>query len=321
MRNHHNRPPNNRYLLPPSHKLAKRNTEISVHSLIKAAGRNKTRRTFIPICTFFATLALSVISASVWFQPDLPYIDLPASSITTVSQSSSDFSELFAETRSPGTLALCAAEGNCIVSINEKTHKLRIKFSDEYYGHVDPGNGVYNRGFCSDQGRGGVKETLEKTIRSADEGCLRRTKSRIDRAIAKMKEAGLDSAHNQPVFIHFLDLWNQASPRVSDNFPKAYQKAIAQNKTGDDALLWGRVEAFRRNNGQLEAGRTYPANKRVGLFKVCVEQPYFRNKLSSLEIDSEKWRWNCIALDQGRRTRAISDTLSTITKLKSMEVK
>ncbi|MCT7970268.1 hypothetical protein NG799_28535, partial [Laspinema sp. D1] len=44
-----------------------------------------------------------------------------------------------------GVRAICAAEGNCDSQGN------RTALSQ---GHVDPGNGVWNRGWCSDQGRG-----------------------------------------------------------------------------------------------------------------------------------------------------------------------
>ena len=75
---------------------------------------------------------------------------------------------------------------------------------------------------------------------------------------------------------------------------------------GKEAILWARVEAFRKDNGELEAG-----NSRVGLFSICAnpQNTYYTTKLQQYSIWSERWRWNCIALDQRRRLEAINQVL------------
>jgi hypothetical protein len=56
------------------------------------------------------------------------------------------------------------------------------------------------------------------------------------------------------------------------------------------------VEAFRNKQQQLDAS---------GLFGICRREPYYRQQLTGLIIDSEEWRWNCIKLDQRRRVLEI----------------
>ncbi|MGB6300403.1 MAG: hypothetical protein WBF90_30105 [Rivularia sp. (in: cyanobacteria)] len=76
--------------------------------------------------------------------------------------------------------------------------------------------------------------------------------------------------------------------------------------TGKEAILWARVEAFRKSNGELEAG-----NSRVGLFSICAnpQNTYYITRLRQYSMWSERWRWNCIALDQQRRQEAINQVL------------
>lgn len=199
---------------------------------------------------------------------------------------------LFESNSSPGVIAICKAEGNC-KSDGSKTSL--------YSGHTDPGNGVTNRGWCSDQGRGGTN------LENADRGCLERTQQRITRITRLMKEAGVEPEQNLEAFVNAVDQWNQASPRVSDNFPSTYKKAIAQGKKGLEAINWARVEAFRKNSGELEAGDPH-----VGLFHICASpnNNYYRDKLRPYQAWSEHWKWNCIYLDQSRRSNEISQVLS-----------
>lgn len=156
-----------------------------------------------------------------------------------------------------------------------------------YSGHVDPGNGVLNRGWCSDQGRGG------KNLNNADVKCLIITRRRIPRLVRKMQAVGVNPEQNIEVFINSLDQWNQASPRVSDVFAKRYVDAIQKGLNGKEAILWARVEAFRRRDGELEAG-----NLRVGLFSICAnsKNTYYTTRLRQYPMWSERWRWNCIAV-------------------------
>ncbi|WP_245912037.1 hypothetical protein [Brunnivagina elsteri] len=225
-----------------------------------------------------------------------PAISLVTDSIDNISEFSTSYSgnlnSLFANNSSVGVLAICAAEGNCQID-GRKTSL--------YYYHVDPGNRKVNRGFCSDQGRGGTN------LVNADAGCLSRTRSRIPRLVRKLQNSSINPEQNIEAFINNLDQWNQASPRVSDSFPKKYADAQNKGLKGKEAILWARVEAFRRRNGELEAG-----SSRVGLFSICAnpKNTYYTTRLQQYSIFSERWRWNCIALDQRRRLEAINQVLA-----------
>jgi hypothetical protein len=110
------------------------------------------------ISNFLLLISISAFAIS------RPAISLVTDSIDNISEFSTSYSgnlnSLFANNSSVGVLAICAAEGNCQID-GRKTSL--------YYYHVDPGN----RGFCSDQGRGGTN------LENADAGCLTRTRSRI----------------------------------------------------------------------------------------------------------------------------------------------
>ncbi len=144
-----------------------------------------------------------------------PAIKLVSEGVENISEISTSYSgnlnTLFANNSSIGVLAICAAEGNC--TIDGKKTSL-------YYFHVDPGNRVGNRSWCSDQGRGGTN------LENADAGCLTRTRSRIPRLVRKIQAAGVNPEQNIEVFVNSLDQWNQASPRVSDAFAFRYADAV-----------------------------------------------------------------------------------------------
>ncbi|MDY6897225.1 MAG: hypothetical protein SWZ49_04010 [Cyanobacteriota bacterium] len=225
-------------------------------------------------------------------KPAIKFISNGVKSISSTHTSySGELKDLFADNSSIGVLAICTAEGNC------KIDGSRTKL---YSGHLDPGNGVLNRGWCSDQGRGG------NNLDNADAVCLKRTRSRIPRLVRKLQNVGIKPEQNIEAFINNLDQWNQASPRVSDAFPTRYADALKKGLKGKEAILWARVEAFRKSNGELEAG-----NSRVGLFSICVnpQNTYYTNRLQQYPMWSERWRWNCIALDQRRRLEAINQVL------------
>ena len=199
--------------------------------------------------------------------------------------------ELFTTTDSVGNRAICASEGNC----NPDGTKTSI-----YYGHDDPGNGKRNRGFCSNQGRS------KGSIEDADKGCLERMRSRLVSLQSSFVSEGINP--DTEVFVNAADLWNQASPRVSDAFAKAYATATKKDKKGKDAVLWARVEAFRRSDGQLEAG-----GQNSGLFGICNNpNNSYSQKLQGLQPFSEEWRWRCVELDQSRRVNAINKVLSYV---------
>ncbi|NEO88408.1 MAG: M23 family metallopeptidase [Spirulina sp. SIO3F2] len=86
-----------------------------------------------------------------------------------------------------------------------------------------------------------------------------------------------------------VDLYNQASPWVSRQFPAKYAQAQQTGKTGETAIVWARVEAFRRK-GKIDAS---------GLIGICRRE---RRPVSD---------WDCVAQDQRRRARAIARVLAT----------
>jgi hypothetical protein len=205
---------------------------------------------------------------------------------------------LFANNSSVGVLAICVAEGNCQID-GSKTRN--------YFSNIDPGNGLINRGWCSDQGRGGTN------LKKADAGCLKRTQSRIPRLITRMQRVGLNPEHYVEAFVNAADLWNQASPRVSDAFPNTYRIAIEQGFQGKEAIVWARVEAFRDQSGELSAGNiNLRRGVYIGLFGVCANprNTYYKSRLKAYPVMSESWRWSCIALDQKRRVEAINSVFT-----------
>ncbi|MEM6404002.1 MAG: hypothetical protein AAF757_27900 [Cyanobacteria bacterium P01_D01_bin.116] len=237
-------------------------------------------------------LLLLCITTFALSKPVIKFVSDSIENISSINTSSNEnLKDLFANNSSVGVLAICAAEGNC------RLDGSRTKL---YSGHVDPGNRVINRGWCSDQGKGG------NNLDNADAVCLKRTRSRIPRLVRKLQAVGINPKQNIEVFINSLDQWNQASPRVSDAFPKKYADALKKGLKSKEAILWARVEAFRESNGELEAG-----NSRVGLFSICLNPKniYYINRLQQFPMWSERWRWNCIALDQKRRLETINKVL------------
>jgi hypothetical protein len=238
-------------------------------------------------------LLLFCVSAFAISKPAIKLVEERMENISEINTSySGNLNTLFASNSGVGVLAICAAEGNCTIE-GKKTSL--------YYSHVDPGNSVENFGWCSNQSRD------RGNLDIIDAGCLTRTRSRIPRLVRKIQAAGINPEQNVEVFINNLDQWNQASPRVSDNFALRYADALKKGLKGKEAILWARVEAFRRSDGELEAG-----NSRVGLFSICAnpQNTYYTTRLRQYQIWSERWRWNCIALDQRRRLEAINQVLA-----------
>ena len=171
------------------------------------------------------------------FSLSKPVIKFVSDSVENISETngldSKSLNTLFANNSSLGVLAICAAEGNC--TIDGKKTSL-------YYYHVDPGNRIGNRGWCSDQGRGGTN------LQNSDALCLARTRSRIPRLVIKLVAFGINLKQNIEAFINTLDQWNQSSPRVSDAFPKKYADALTKGLKGKEAFLCARVESFRKRN-------------------------------------------------------------------------
>jgi len=179
--------------------------------------------------------------------------------------------------KSLGVRAICAAEGNCD-SEGNRTALSR--------GHRDPGNGKWNRGWCSDQGRG-------KNEAEADIKCLQ--------YVRKWLEGNSDARQlGDEVFINALDLANQSS--IKKGLANKYKQALKEGKHGIEAITHARIEAFRRENGELSAS---------GLFRVCSNpRNLFYKRLRGLTPGSEQWRYNCIRQDQKRRVEAINKVLT-----------
>ncbi|MCT7992539.1 hypothetical protein [Laspinema olomoucense] len=186
--------------------------------------------------------------------------------------------------------AIGHAEGNLTVSGQETS---LIK------GHVDPsligGRRVWNKGWCSNYGKGG-------NLDQANQGCLKRTQSRIPLISSKMQQNGLPPEQNFELFLNILDLWNQASPRVSDVAPKVAGDLFKKGLRGDELIQQTRIESFRdESTGLLSAG---------GLFNICANPRNQSHDFVKMHpYRSENWRNGCIGWDQNRRRKAISNVL------------
>ena len=196
-----------------------------------------------------------------------------------------NINNLFAKINSPGNLAICRAEGNC---------GKNGEFTSLYYGHIDPsklgGKRVLNQGFCSDYGKSKVGD-----IDGANQGCLRRIKSRLPRLTKLFKQHNIDINQHTAAYINAVDLWNQAAPRVSDNFPRLYAANVRKGLSINDAIRRSRVDAFN-----LSAS---------GLFNICRREPYYISRLAKIPLNSTQWKRGCIDIDQNRRRLAINSVL------------
>ncbi|NJO19080.1 MAG: M23 family metallopeptidase [Spirulinaceae cyanobacterium RM2_2_10] len=130
-------------------------------------------------------------------------------------------------------------------------------------------------------GRGGGDAAL------ADRKCLERVQQRLNLLVQDFQNAGLTPDLHLEAFVNLVDLYNQASPWVSRQFAQKYVQARSQGKRGETAMVWARVEAFRRR-GQIDAS---------GLIGICRRE---QRPVSD---------WDCVAQDQRRRTQAIARVL------------
>lgn len=176
---------------------------------------------------------------------------------------------LFNSLNAVGVVAIGHAEGNLTVT-GEPT--------GNYWGHEDPGNFRRNQGWCSDQGRGGGN------VDRANQKCLERVQERLALIEQDLRNAELNPEQDPEVLINAVDLYNQASPWVSRQFPAAYRAAQRRGLSGETALVWARVEAFRRR-GKIDAS---------GLIGICQRE--------GRQVSD----WDCVAADQRRRVRAIA---------------
>jgi hypothetical protein len=165
--------------------------------------------------------------------------------------------------------AIGHAEGNFTVS-GEKTSL--------YYGHIDPGNGVRNFGYCSNQSR-------TTNVEGADESCDRYIGQFKARAAKELVTAGI-GLNDKEAYINTLDLANQAHPRTFPRFPHKLSEARSKGLKGLDAITWARVQSF--GDGGREA---------TGLIGIC--------RREDRPVSDEE----CVAHDQQRRAKAIRGVL------------
>lgn len=151
-----------------------------------------------------------------------------------------------------------------------------------YYGHVDPGNGVWNRGTFSYQF--GNSENLSPE--EADRRQLEKVKGHFDRAVApKADQLGLNLSLEEK--LNAIDLANQAPLAVTENggFVERLAEAKREKKLdADKATLEARVWSFwdsRKGGWDAPGLRAYD------------------------DISKEE----SIRRDQDRRMQAISDAL------------
>ncbi|MEM8503772.1 MAG: hypothetical protein AAF716_11540 [Cyanobacteria bacterium P01_D01_bin.1] len=106
-----------------------------------------------------------------------------------------------------------------------------------YYGHVDPGNGVWNLGTFSYQHGANSPE-------EADEKQLRRLKRQGSQLEAQAKDLGLELSLEEK--LNALDLANQAPLAALDR--GGYMERLAQARRlemkGEEAILWARTYAY-----------------------------------------------------------------------------
>ena len=205
--------------------------------------------------------------------------------VIPIHRNKNEVNELFSNINSPGNAAICHAEGNC---------QKNGEFTSLYYGHIDPsklgGKRVLNQGFCSDYGKSKVGD-----IDGANRGCLRRMQSRLPRLTNLFKQQNININEHKTAFVNSVDLWNQAAPRVSDNFPKLYAANIRNGLPVDSAIRKARVDAFN--------------HRARGLFNICGREKYYINRLLNYPKHSRQWERKCIDIDQNRRRLAINAVL------------
>jgi hypothetical protein len=197
--------------------------------------------------------------------------------LLNLDRTSTRASSLFASIKSPGNLGIALAEGTKDALGNETAL---------INGHTDPATlgrrQVRNQGFCSDFGR-----TAPGDIDGANRGCLSRIKSRLPHLTRLFLQQGLNPDEHIEAYWNAVDLWNQGSPFVSDNFPRLYANNLKSGKSTDDAIRKARVDSFKL--------------KAYGLYHICRNFEPFKSNLTGLAVNSREWKEKCADLDQNRR--------------------
>ncbi|WP_240358294.1 LysM peptidoglycan-binding domain-containing protein [Myxococcus vastator] len=139
------------------------------------------------------------------------------------------------------------SESAIVVGTSEGNRTPNGGFTASFGGHTDPGNARHNRGSFSYQGSGANSPSHADEIWNRELG---RVTPQYQRAAER---AGLDP-NNALLASTFYDLHTQ-SPRAAQNFLNRELPRLAQDPRGvtPEALVDARVNAFRRDDGQLSA--------------------------------------------------------------------
>lgn len=176
--------------------------------------------------------------------------------------------DLFKTPQSFGSIAICAAEGNCLPD-GSKT-----KF---YPLHIDPGDGRANGAWCSASGGRNPGTENMVTLPQLEELCRRENQGDAKMLTTVFAKHGLDPKKHLFAFVNAVDMANQMHNRHSVKFVSDY----AKNPGMDMGLL--RAKSSYRKLG--------------GLHKACF------GKLRRVKSNSQKYA--CVVKDQRRRASQI----------------
>lgn len=136
---------------------------------------------------------------------------------------------------------LFAGESSSLVAIAvgsaEGTRTPHGEKNPAYYGHTDPGNGVWNLGSFSYQHGANSPE-------EADTKQLARLRSQAETILQKASAQGLALTLEEK--LNGIDLANQAPKAVLERsgYVEWLAEAHAKGMSGSDAILWARVQSF-----------------------------------------------------------------------------
>lgn len=199
---------------------------------------------------------------------------------------------LFATPKSLGSLAICAAEGNCTP---------QGKPLGNYKGHGDPGDGNHNKGYCSSSaGRRGYRGKFD--VNKANQFCTEENTNDEKYVAAIFQKAGVDPSQHLLAYISAVDFGNQARDSHAKAFAKAYVDQVQKGKTKFSADEVGTLRtqvSYKKLGGLHRACRNWSnsTKRRVGV--------------SNIRSDREKFK--CVKYDQQRRVDAIASVLNTQT--------
>lgn len=215
------------------------------------------------------------------------FLGLPAEILQPTGEIPISVRYLFKNKFSPGSVSVGVAEGNLTP---------QCRATAIYQGHIDPGNFAVNKGFCS------WNKSTQISVESADFLCLNALLRQSVVTENKLFDLGFNPGGNRKAIVMGTDLWNQSNS-AGPKFAEKFKIAVWENGLiGEKAYIWARVESFRNRQNQLDAS---------GLFGICKREEYYKKQLAGLIPYSEEWRWNCIALDQGRRVREIMKVMKS----------